>query len=243
MNAAGNCVHAVSRQKLRFAGIEAGSLQVATVPEPGSSAAVYLKELVAPRNVAQPIVRLDLLADCAGARVRLASAFIDARQFRGQSPLVIAVAGFLATAWHVEASATSPQIQFGASLAVGSCGCGAGKPSIYVPDVFAEPSTDVPAGLLVARSGPQRFRYRAGTAVPTVIAIPAGAHLHTVTGRAGAIDGTIELGALEDFIPVLAGDAFTESFDTDDANSQLRGPRNVTFTDLAAWYVSWFEGS
>ena len=236
------CVHATSRQKFRFIGSAASSQQLATVECPGSTAALYLKEFEGAANAAEPIVRFDLLADCAGARVRLASAFVDGRTFQARSALLIAVAGFPATAWHVEASSASSRLQVGVALGVGSCGCGGGKPSIYVPDVFAEPSADTPAALLVGRANPQRYRYNAGTA-NFAQAIPPGAHLHTVSALGGAIAGTIEIGnGAVPFIPVLPGVPFSESWDTDDANSQARGPTTVTFTDVASWFVSWFEG-
>lgn len=234
-------VVATSRQKLRSAGQTPGSVNVVSVIEPGSGAVVYCKELES-RGFPEPIVRFDLIAEVAGARARVASAFVDGRTFDAQSPLVIAVSGFPATAWHLEASAASPLIQFGAALAVSAGGGGGGKPSIFVPDIVAAAPADAPVGLLIARSGPQRYQYRAGTA-DTAIGIPAGSHLHTVSARGGLLAGTIEIGTAAPMIPVLPGTAFTEAWDTDDANSQARGAMTVTFTSVAAWFVSWFEGT
>lgn len=233
-------INATSRQKFRFVGGSPSAAQIATVECPGSTAALYLKELEG--NAPVPVVRFDLIADAAGARVRLASAFVDGRLTRGQSALLAAVAGFPATAWHIEASSASSRLQVGVSLVVGACGCGSGKPSIYVPDRFAEPSTDTPPALLVGRANPQRYRYLPGVA-DAVVPIPVGAHLHTVSGIAGGAPGTIEIdNGLGGPITVPAGTPFSESWDTDDASSQARGPTNVRFTGLASWFVSWFEG-
>lgn len=72
------------------------------------------------------VVRVDLVAELRGIRSHIVSAFLPSG-FRGP---VFAVAGFMADAWHLMASATNPRVVLKAAMQ--TCECSAAGPGITV---------------------------------------------------------------------------------------------------------------